>query len=106
MRLAFGAVSLGDMNMISYLVDGLDSKFHRLEARSFLTELARDPQVLPELYTPLTSGTEQQRSSSPTSSPAAERAESEPYLERLTKDTNPKVAEAALRELNNLRARL
>lgn len=106
LSLAFGAVSLGDTNMLSYLVDGLDSKFHRLEARPFLTELARDPQVLPELYTPLTSGTEQQKIELAYVISRSGTRESEPYLERLTKDTNPKVAAAALSELNNLRARL
>ena len=106
LSLAFGAVSLGDKNMITYLVDGLDSKFHRLEARPFLVELARDPQVLPELYTPLTSGTEQQKMELAYVVGRSGTRESEPHLERLSKDTNPKVVEAALRELNNLRARL
>ena len=106
LSLAFGSVSLGDKNMISYLVDGLDSRFHRLEARPFLVELARDPQVLPELYTPLTSGTEQQKIELAYVVARSGTRESEPHLERLTRDTNPKVAEAALRELNNLRARL
>ena len=106
LSLAFGAVSLGDRNMLSYLVDGLDSKFHRLEARPFLVEVARDPQILPELYTPLTSGTEQQKIELAYVVARSGTRESEPHLERLTRDTNPKVAEAALRELNNLRARL
>ena len=106
LSLAFGAVSLGDRNMVSYLVDGLDSKFHRLEARPFLVEVARDPQVLPELYTPLTSGTEQQKVELAYVVGRSGTRESEPHLERLSKDTNPKVAEAAIRELSNLRARL
>ena len=105
LSLAFGAVSLGDNNMLSYLIDGLDSRFHRLEARPFLVELARDPQVLPELYTPLTSGTEQQKIELAYVVARSGTRESEPHLERLTRDTNPKVAEAALRELSNLRAR-
>ncbi len=104
--LAFAAASLGDLNMLSYLIDGLDSRFHRLEARPFLTELARDPQVLPKLYGPLTSGTEQQKIELAYVVARSGTRESEPHLERLTRDTNPKVAEAALRELNNLRARL
>jgi HEAT repeat protein len=106
LSLAFAAVHLGDKNMITYLVDGLDSKFHRLEARPFLVELARDPQVLPELYTPLTSGTEQQKIELAYVVGRSGTRESEPHLERLSHDTNPKVAEAALRELSNLRARL
>jgi HEAT repeat protein len=106
LSLAFAAVSLGDNNMLSYLVDGLDSKFHRLEARPFLVELARDPQVLPELYTPMTSGTEQQKIELAYVVGRSGTRESESHLERLSKDTNPKVAEAAIRELSNLRARL
>jgi HEAT repeat protein len=106
LSLAFAAVSLGDKNMLSYLIDGLDSKFHRLEARPFLVELARDPQILPELYTPLTSGTEQQKIELAYVVARSGTRESEPHLERLSRDTNPKVAEAALRELNNLRSRL
>lgn len=106
LSMAFGAVLLGDLNKISYLVDGLDSTLHRGEARAFLIELARAPRVLGELYTPLTSGTRGQKMELARVVSSSGTSESVPHLQRLTNDADTRVAETAIRELKNLQARL
>lgn len=106
LSMAFAAVHLGDLKMLQYLVDGLDSTFHRLEARPFLVELARDPKVLAELYTPLTSGTRDQKIHLAHVISRSGTEESVSHLKRLTMDADSKVTEAAIVELKNLQARL
>jgi hypothetical protein len=104
--MAFAAAYLGDLEKIRYLVDGLDSSFHKGEARAFLIELARTPRILAELYTPLTSGTRNQKIELATVVSRSGDADSVAHLQRLTNDADPRVAEAAIRELKNLQARL
>jgi len=106
LSMAFALVLLGDHSKIAYLIDGLESTFHRLEARPFLVELARDPAVLSELYTPLTSGTRNQRIHLAHVIARSGNRDSRSHLERLTKDLDPRVAGAAQRELKNLDTRL
>ena len=94
------------MSYLSYLVDALNSLFHRREARPFLVELSRKPEVLSELYDPLTNGTKDQKKElSHVISVSGDR-QSLPHLERLTHDADFKVAQAAIRALRNLQARL
>jgi HEAT repeat protein len=106
LSMAFAAVQLGDLEKVRYLVDGLDSTFHRGEARAFLIELARTPRILAELYTPLTSGTRNQKIELATVVSRSGDRDSVAHLQRLTNDSDPRVAEAAIRELKNLQARL
>ena len=106
LSMAFAAVSLGDLSFLSYLYDGLNSSFHRLEARPFLVELARDRSILDQLYDPLARGTNDQKSHLAYVISISGNKESMPHLERLTHDPNPKVAQEAIRALKNLQARL
>ena len=106
LSMAFAAVNLGDLEKVRYLVDGLDSSFHKGEARAFLIELARTPRILAELYTPLTSGTRNQKIELATVVSRSGDQGSVAHLQRLTNDADPRVAEAAIRELKNLQARL
>lgn len=106
LSMAFGAVALGNMNPIMYLVDHLDSTFHAGESRAFLIELARDPKVLAELYTPLTTGTRDQKIELARVIARSGNRESVPHLDRLTQDSDPKVASEAVTQLRNLQARL
>ena len=106
LSMAFAAVHLGDMSYLSYLVDSLNSLFHRGEARPFLVELSRKQEVLSELYDPLANGTKDQKKElSHVISVSGDR-ESLPHLEKLTHDADFKVAQAAIRALRNLQARL
>ena len=106
LSMAFAASSLGDLSFLSYLYDGLNSSFHRLEARPFLTELARNPSVLDQLYKPLASGTNDQKRHLAYVISISGNKDSMPHLEKLTHDPNPKVAQEAIRALKNLQARL
>jgi HEAT repeat protein len=106
LSMAFALVHLGDLNYISYLVDGLNSSIHRGEARPFLIELARKPDVLAALYEPLTTGTIDQKRELATVIAWSGTRESLPYLERLSQDPNNQVAQAAIQAMKNLNARL
>ena len=104
--LAFASVLLGDMDKLQYVVDGLDSTFHRGEARAFLIELARNPRVLNELYTPLTSGTRDQKIELSRVIARSGTRESVSHLQKVAGDSDPRVAEAAGIALRNLESRL
>lgn len=106
LSMAFAAVHLGDLNNLTYLIDGLNSSFHRGEARPFLIELARKPEVLQQLYGPLTTGTIDQKRELATVISWSGTRESLPYLERLSQDPNTQVAQAAITAMRNLQARL
>ena len=106
LSMAFAAVYLGDMSYASYLIDALNSLFHRGEARPFLVELARKPEVLSRLYDPLTKGTKYQKTELCHVISVSGNRESLPHLERLTHDADSKVAQVAIRALRNLQARL
>lgn len=106
LSMAFGAASLGDQSFLAYLYDGLNSSFHRLEARPFLTELARDPDVLQQLYRPLASGTAHQKKHLAYVISISGNEQSMSHLEKLTHDRDLEVAQEAVRALKNLQARL
>ena len=106
LSMAFAAVYLGDMSYVRYLVDGLNSLFHRGEARPFLVELSRKPEVLSELYDPLANGTKDQKKELSDVISVSGNRESLPHLEKLTHDADSKVAQAAIRAMRNLQARL
>jgi hypothetical protein len=104
--MAFAAVYLGDLANLDYLLDGLNSRVHRGEARPFLTELARKPEVLAKLYDPLARGTKDQKKElSYVISYSGDR-ESLEHLERLSHDPDTEVAQAAINAMRTLQARL
>ncbi len=102
---AFAAVHLGDLSYIEYLLDALNSTFHRMEARPFLVELARKPAVLEKLYDPLASGTNDQKRHLAYVLSVSGTKESVPHLEKLTHDPEPRVARAAIEAVKTLQAR-
>ncbi len=106
LSMAFASVYLGDASQLSYLTDGLNSTFHRMEARPFLVELARKPAVLNRLYQLLTAGTNDQKRHLAHVLSVSGTQESVSHLEKLTHDPEPKVAQAAIQAMNNLQARL
>ena len=106
LSMAFAAVNLGDTSMLSYLLDGLNSTFHRGEARPFLMELARKPEILSQLYTPMMSGTKDQRRELATVVGYAGNRETMSYLEKLSHDSDNEVAQSAIQAMKSLNARL
>ena len=106
LSLAFAGVLLGNPLRLAYLIEGLNSTTRRLEARPFLVELARDPEVLSKLYIPLTTGSVPQRRHLAFVLSQSGTRESIPHLENLTRDGIPEVSDAAVEALRVLRARL
>jgi HEAT repeat protein len=106
LSMAFAAVSLGDLSFLTYLYDGLNSSFHRLEARPFLVELSRDEAILSEFYRPLATGSNDQKRHIAYIVSINGNKESMAHLEKLTHDPNSQVAQEAIRALKNLQARL
>lgn len=106
LSMAFAAVHLGDMSLLTYLLDGLNSSFHRGEARPFLMELARKPEIRSQLYTPLMTGTKDQRKHLAAVLGYSGDRESLTYLEKLSHDSDNEVARAAIQAMNSLNARL
>jgi len=106
LSMAFGAAGLGDMSFLTYLYDGLNSSFHRLEARPFLTELSRDEKILQQLYKPLATGSNDQKKHIAYVISINGNKESMAHLEKLTHDSDTNVAQEAIRALKNLQARL
>ncbi len=106
LSMAFAAVQLGDLNKVTYLVDGLDSSVHRGEARAFLIELARKPEVLAKLYAPMSNGTRGQKLELAVVVARSGTSESLPHMQRLTSDPDTRVAQTAIRELKNLQSRI
>jgi HEAT repeat protein len=106
LSMAFAAVYLGDVSHLSYLTDGLNSTFHRMEARPFLVELARKPEVLNRLYELVASGTNDQKRHLAHVLSISGTQESVSHLEKLTHDPEPNVAQAAIEAMKALQARL
>ena len=106
LSLAFAGVLLGNPLRLAYLIEGLNSTTRRLEARPFLVELARDPEILSKLYIPLTTGSVPQRRHLAFVLSRSGTRESIPHLENLTRDAIPEVSSAAVEALRVLRARL
>jgi HEAT repeat protein len=106
LSLAFALVHLGELDHLAYLLDALNSTFHRGEARPFLAELARKPEVLQKLYEPLKNGSNDQKKNLAQVVASSGNAESIPYLDELSHDPNPEVAQEAIRAAKSLKARL
>lgn len=105
LSMAFAAVDLGDMSFLTYLFDGLNSSFHRLEARPFLIELSRDAEILQQLYKPLTTGSNDQKKHIAYIVAINGNRESMPHIEKLIHDPDDSVAQQAMLALKNLQAR-
>ncbi len=106
LSMAFASVMLGNHVQLARLIEGLNSRVHRLEARPLIVELARDPKVLTQLYVPLATGTPSQRRHLAVVLSRSGTEESVPYLESLTQDSNGEIASTAIEALRVLRARL
>ena len=106
LSMAFALVHLGDHTYLPYLLDALNSTFHRGEARPFLLELARKPEILQKLYEPLKNGSADQKKNLAQVIAISGNAASVAALEELTHDPNPEVAREAIQAAKSLKARL
>ena len=101
----FAITSLGKMDYLSDLVNGLSSTLRGDVARSYLIELSRDPQMLARLYPFLNSRDANVRLRLCTVLMYNGDAASIPYLEQLSQDSKSEVATEALRALRAVRLR-
>ena len=109
--LAFAMVALGrsevsEFSPLQYLINNLNSSAYKGEAQPFLTELARDPKVRASLYGPLGRATKDEKIGLARVLAASGDQQSVPYLEKLSRDPDPEVAQEGLRAMRNLQARL
>jgi len=108
---AFALVMLGKTGMtelspLQYLVNTLNSSVHHGEARAYLVELARDPEIRKLLYPALTSGTKDEKINLAQILAVSGDRDTVPYLERLSRDTDNQVATEGLRAFRTLKARV
>lgn len=105
---ALGKLEMGEFDPLRYLVDNLNSVAYRGTARPYLAELARDPGVRSALYPALKLPTVTKDEKLGLAKVFAQSgaADSSAALESLSQDSDPEVAQEALRALKNLRARV
>jgi HEAT repeat protein len=111
LSLAFAEVMLGhrelaEFSPLQYLINNLNSSAYKGEAVPFLIELARDEPVRAALYSAVARGTKNEKIGLAQVLARSGDKASLPYLERLSKDTDPDVAQEGVRAVRNLQARL
>jgi hypothetical protein len=109
--LAFAMVMLGrtetsEFSPLQYLINNLNSSAYKGEALPFLTELARDNSTRKALYAPLGTATKDEKIGLARVLAVSGDKESVAHLEKLSRDTDPEVAQEGLRAMRNLQARL
>jgi HEAT repeat protein len=108
---AFAAVDLGNLDIsefspLRYLVNTLNQKLYQGVARGYLVELTREQPVRQAIYPLLTGATKDERLEFGTILARSGEKDSIPYLEALSMDSDPELAQAGIRDLRTLRARL
>jgi len=111
LSMAFAVVSLGsrvvsEFSPLQYLINTLNSKAYRNVAISFLTELARDPEVRQAIYPILSQATRDEKTGIGVVLARSGDRDSERYLDALAKDSDPEVTQEGLRSLRILRNRI
>jgi HEAT repeat protein len=111
LSLAFAQVMLGktglsEFSPLRYLINNLNSAAYTGVALPFLTELARDPAIRQALYTPIASGTRDEKIGLARVLAVSGDKSSLDVLQRLSKDTDPQVAQEGLRALRSLQSRM
>lgn len=108
---AFAVVMLGNLDTsefsaLRYLVNTLNQRSYQGVAMAFLVELARQQPVRQALYPLLTSATKDEKIYLGTVFARSGENDSVPYLEAMSMDSDTDVAQAGVRDLRSLRARL
>jgi HEAT repeat protein len=111
LAMAFALVNLGrlEINELSpyrYLINALDRATFRNVSVAYLSELARDPAARQTLYPTLDRATKDEKTGLCIVLAESGQKDSLPYLNRLKEDIDQSVAQACLRSLRVLEARL
>ncbi|HET8550777.1 MAG TPA: HEAT repeat domain-containing protein [Bryobacteraceae bacterium] len=107
---AFAVVKLGrteltEFSPLQYLVNTLNSRSYHGTAEGYLSELARQAMVHEQLCSVLPQATRDEKIGLARVLAASGDARTRPHLEKLSRETDPQVAEEALRALRVLRVR-
>ena len=89
-----------------FLLDQLNQASYHNQAQALLTEAAHDPAIRAKLYEPMEQGTRDEKIGLAQVLAITGDRDTEPHLEKVSKDLDKQVAEEGLRALRNLRARL
>jgi hypothetical protein len=101
-----GRVEIGEFSPLQFLINNLNSAAYKGVALPFLIEAARDNAARQAIYGTLATATKDERIGLARVVAASGDKASVPYLEKLSRDTDPEVAQEGLRALKNLQARL
>ena len=109
--LAFAMVMLGrteisEFSPLQTLINTLNLSAYKGVALPFLTEIARDSAARQALYAPLATATKDEKIGLARVLAMSGDKASLPYLEKLSRDTDPEVAQEGLRAVRNLQAKL
>jgi HEAT repeat protein len=103
---SFGAMETGEFSPLRYLVNTLSQRAYRGVAVAYLTELARDPNVRQTIYPMMAGATKDEKIQMSIVLSRSGDRDSVPFLEKLSIDPDPDVAQEGVRSLRTLRARL
>jgi len=103
---ALGKIEVSEFSPLQYLVNTLNSSGWRGVARAFLIELAREPRVRGPLHEATRRGTRDEKIYLAQILARSGEADSLPFIEALTTDTDTQVAREAIDALRALRSRL
>lgn len=111
LSMAFASVALGNRDMgefapLRYLVNTLNLKSYKGVAFGLLVELVRDPAVRQAIYPVLPTATKDEKIQLGQVLARSGGPDSASYLQTLTMDPDPEVAQESIRSLRALRARL
>ncbi|HEY7334020.1 MAG TPA: HEAT repeat domain-containing protein [Bryobacteraceae bacterium] len=111
LSMAFATVALGNKDMgefgpLRYLVNTLNNKNYKGVAVALLIELARDQNIRQAIYPVLAGGTKDEKIQLGVVLARSGDQDSVPYLQKLSMDPDPEVAQESIRNLRALRARL
>lgn len=101
-----GNVDTSEFSALRYLVNTLNQKSYQGVALPYLVEVARDLPVRQALYPLLPSATKDEKLQLGIVLARSGEADSVPYLEALSMDSDTDVAQAGIRNLRTLRTRL
>jgi HEAT repeat protein len=101
-----GKLEISEFSPLRYLINTLNSKAYQGVAQTYLAELARDPTILRALYPAVATGTRDEKIQLAQILSVSGDADSIPYVQTVANDPDTDVAQAGLRALRALKARL
>jgi hypothetical protein len=105
-QVMLGRIELSEFSPLQYLINNLNSSAYKGVAIPFLTELSREERLRAALYPVLAKATKDEKIGLARVLASSGDAASLPYLEKLSRDPEPDVAQEGIRAMRNLQARL